>query len=112
MEQKNCIYNEPLEKKSCSFERIYFSRGTDKDIYIESKKLGKLLAPEILKEIDYDLENTVFSYIPNTAAVAFRGLGEELEQFCDAFKKEKILQLGNKLTEQSLDKIFQITSPN
>jgi amidophosphoribosyltransferase len=105
---KELLYKEPLEKKSCSFERIYFSRGTDKDIYVERKKLGKLLAPEILKEIDYDLEHTVFSYIPNTAAVAFRGLGEELEQFCNGLKKEKILQLGNKLTEQSLDKIFRI----
>lgn len=102
-------FKEQLEKKSCSFERIYFSRGTDKDIYIERKKLGQLLAPEILKEIDYDLENTVFSYIPNTAAVAFRGLAEELDRFCDAIKKEKILQLGNKITSQKLDKIFQIT---
>lgn len=107
-ETKELQYKEPLEKKSCSFERIYFSRGTDKDIYVERKKLGKLLAPEILKEIDYDLEHTVFSYIPNTAAVAFRGLGEELEQFCNGLKKEKILQLGNKLTEQSLDNIFRI----
>jgi amidophosphoribosyltransferase len=97
-----------MEKKSCSFERIYFSRGTDKDIYNERKKLGKLLSPEILKEIDYDLENTVFSYIPNTAAVAFRGLAEELEKFCNTIKKDKILQLGNKITPQKLDKIFQI----
>ncbi len=103
------LFREPLEKKSCSFERIYFSRGTDKDIYFERKKLGKLLTPEILKEIDYDLEHTVFSYIPNTAAVAFRGLAEELDRFCDSLKKEKILQLGNKLTSQKLDKIFQIT---
>lgn len=100
---------QPSEKKSCSFERIYFSRGTDKDIYVERKKLGRLLAPEILKEINYDLENTVFSYIPNTAAVAFRGLAEELDRFCDSIKKEKILQLGNKITPQKLDKIFQIT---
>jgi amidophosphoribosyltransferase len=103
------LFREPLEKKSCSFERIYFSRGTDKDIYLERKKLGKLLAPEILKEIDYDLENTVFSYIPNTAAVAFRGLAEELDDFCNILKKEKILQLGSKITEQKLEKILQIT---
>jgi amidophosphoribosyltransferase len=102
------LFREPMEKKSCSFERIYFSRGTDKDIYNERKKLGKLLSPEILKEIDYDLENTVFSYIPNTAAVAFRGLAEELEKFCNTIKKDKILQLGNKITPQKLDKIFQI----
>ena len=102
------LFKEPTEKRACSFERIYFSRGTDKDIYQERKKLGKLLAPEILKEIDYDLENTVFSYIPNTAAVAFRGLAEELEKFCNTIKKDKILQLGNKITPQKLEKIFQI----
>jgi amidophosphoribosyltransferase len=102
------LFREPMEKKSCSFERIYFSRGTDQDIYRERKKLGKLLAPEILKEIDYDLENTVFSYIPNTASVAFRGLAEEFDQFCNTIKKDKIIQLGNKITTQKLDKIFNI----
>lgn len=61
----------PLEKRSCSFERIYFSRASDPDIYHERKQLGKLLIPQILEEIDYDLENTVFSYIPNTAETAF-----------------------------------------
>eukprot|EP01098_Paradermamoeba_levis_P011916 TRINITY_DN5134_c0_g1_i1.p1 TRINITY_DN5134_c0_g1~~TRINITY_DN5134_c0_g1_i1.p1 ORF type:complete len:378 (+),score=11.27 TRINITY_DN5134_c0_g1_i1:142-1275(+) len=69
---KNGEYNEfpilpRLEKRSCSFERIYFSRGTDPDIYNERKQLGKLLIPQILKEVNYDLENTIFSYIPNTA---------------------------------------------
>jgi len=101
-------YKDPTEKKSCSFERIYFSRGTDSEIYKERKKLGKLLAPSILKAIDYDLENTVFSYIPNTAAVAFRGLAEELDQFCNTVKKDKILQLGNNLSKDGLDKIFQL----
>jgi amidophosphoribosyltransferase len=98
----------PVEKKSCSFERIYFSRGTDKEIYKERKKLGKLLAPSILKTIDYDLENTVFSYIPNTAAVAFRGLAEELDQFCNSIKKDKILTLRNDLTAEKLDEIFRL----
>ena len=65
--------NTPKEKKSCSFERIYFSRGSDKDIYQERKTLGKMLASSILKEIDYDLKNTVFSFIPNTAEIAFGG---------------------------------------
>ena len=101
-------YKKPTEKKSCSFERIYFSRGTDKDIYIERKKLGKLLAPSILKAIDFDLENTVFSYIPNTAAVAFRGLAEELDQFCNSIKKDKILQLGQNLTPEALEPIFRL----
>ena len=74
-----CEFIEPLQKKSCSFERIYFSRGSDPDIYKERKMLGKLLAPKILKTIDYDLENTIFSYIPNTAETAFLGLMEAVE---------------------------------
>ncbi len=102
------VFKQPVEKKSCSFERIYFSRGTDKDIYKERKKLGKLLAPSILKAIDYDLENTVFSYIPNTAAVAFRGLAEELDLFCNSIKKDKILTLGKNLNSQQLDEIFRL----
>jgi amidophosphoribosyltransferase len=102
------LFKQPVEKKSCSFERVYFSRGTDKDIYKERKKLGKLLAPSILKTINFDLENTVFSYIPNTAAVAFRGLAEELDQFCNTIKKDKILTLGNNLNSQQLDEIFHL----
>jgi len=68
------IVLEPGEKKACSFERIYFSRGTDRDIYLERKKLGELLTEDILKAIDNDLSNTVFSFIPNTAEVAFYGM--------------------------------------
>ena len=102
------LIKEPTERKSCSFERIYFSRGTDEAIYKERKKLGKLLVPAIMKSIDYDLENTVFSYIPNTAAFAFRGLGQELSRFCDKIKKEKILKLGCKITEEDLDKILLV----
>jgi amidophosphoribosyltransferase len=101
-------FHEPAPKKSCSFERIYFSRGTDRDIYLERKKLGKLLAPEILEEIDYDLDNTVFSYIPNTASVAFRGLAEELELFCNQLKKERILKLGKNISAKTLDEILKI----
>lgn len=71
---------EPLERKSCSFERIYFSRGSDPEIYNERKMLGKLLVPNILEAIDYDLENTVFSYIPNTAETSFLGMMEGMEQ--------------------------------
>jgi amidophosphoribosyltransferase len=97
-----------LSKKPCSFERIYFSRGTDRDVYLERKKLGKLLVPSILKAIDHDLENTVFSYIPNTAAVAFRGMAEELDYFCDTVRKEKILQLKGDLKGEELDKVFKL----
>ena len=99
---------EPLERKSCSFERIYFSRGTDKDIYQERKRLGKALAPAILESIGNDIENTVFSYIPNTAAVAFQGLMEEIESHCSQVRKEKILQLGREITQEKLDEIFSV----
>ena len=101
-------YRKPEPKKSCSFERIYFSRGSDKDIYLERKRLGKLLVPEVLKAIDFDFENTVFSYIPNTASVAFRGLAEELDRFCNSIKKDKILELGNDMKADRLDEIFSL----
>lgn len=102
-------YKRPLERRACSFERIYFSRGTDADIYRERKKLGKSLVPAILKAIDYDLENTVFSYIPNTASVAFRGLAEELDQYCNKIKKDKILQLKDKASPGEIEKILGIS---
>ena len=81
-----------LEKRSCSFERIYFSRGTDPDIYYERKQLGKLLIPQILKEINYDLENTIFSYIPNTAETAFLGMIEGLEEHLAKKRKQAIME--------------------
>lgn len=80
------------EKKSCSFERIYFSRGTDPDIYRERKLLGKALIPQVLKAIDFDLKNTVFSYIPNTAETAFLGMIEGLEDYLSAKRKEVLLE--------------------
>ncbi len=101
-------YGDSPGKKACSFERIYFSRGTDLDIYQERKKLGKALAPAILKAIDFDMENTVFSYIPNTAIDAFMGLIEELNAFCDSQIKDQILHLGNSLTKEKLDKLFAL----
>jgi len=79
------------EKKSCSFERIYFSRGTDPGIYRERKLLGKALIPQILQAIDFDLKNTVFSYIPNTAETAFLGMIEGLEDYLSAKRKEVLL---------------------
>jgi amidophosphoribosyltransferase len=102
------VIKEPAEKRACSFERIYFSRGTDTEIYKERKMLGKFLAPTILKAIDYDLENSVFSYIPNTASVAYYGLIEEVNNFCDKIKKEKILNLKENITKEDLDEIFKI----
>jgi len=103
------LCHQPNEKKACSFERIYFSRGTDADIYKERKNLGKLLCPSILKAIDYDIENSVFSYIPNTAAVAFYGMMKEMDVFCSKIKKDKILESQGKLTPELLDKILSLT---
>ncbi len=100
--------NKPTERKACSFERIYFSRGTDTDIYKERKALGGSLVPAILKAVNHDLENTVFSYIPNTASVAFRGLMEEMDVFCNSVKKDKIIQLGANSDSEELDKILKL----
>lgn len=100
-------FAQPVEKRSCSFERIYFSRGTDKDIYVERKNLGKFLTPAILKAVNDDMENTVFSFIPNTAVDAFYGMIEELNNFCSRIKKEKILGL-DKLSPENLDRILQL----
>ncbi|MCP9770558.1 amidophosphoribosyltransferase [Lacihabitans sp. LS3-19] len=93
-----------VERKSCSFERIYFSRGSDPSIYQERKALGRLLIPQILKEIDYDLENTVFSYIPNTAEAAFYGMVEGIEDHLAEWRKERIK--SGKLTDEELDKLL------
>ncbi|MCF6341191.1 MAG: amidophosphoribosyltransferase, partial [Bacteroidales bacterium] len=97
---------EPQAVKACSFERIYFSRGSDKDIYQERKRLGSLLTPSILREINYDLKNTVFSFIPNTASVAFQGLVEELNNFSARRTKEKILHAKENITDEKLTDIF------
>lgn len=86
------MFREPQEKKSCSFERVYFSRGTDPDIYNERKKLGKLLVPQILKAINFDLKNTVFSYIPNTAETAFIGMMEGMDEYLSSKQKEVVLE--------------------
>ena len=103
---KQC--NEPLEPKQCSFERIYFSRGTDQDIYKEREHLGAYLLDGVLKAIDNDLINTVFSYIPNTALVAFNGMFDALRDHCNVVKKQKILQNKDCLTPELIDKILLI----
>ncbi|GAB3264767.1 amidophosphoribosyltransferase [Larkinella harenae] len=95
---------QPIEKRSCSFERIYFSRASDPDIYNERKQLGKLLIPQILQEIDYDLENTVFSYIPNTAETAFFGMVEGIEEHLAKQRKKAIME--GILFEQDLDRLL------
>ncbi|MDR0686737.1 MAG: amidophosphoribosyltransferase [Dysgonamonadaceae bacterium] len=97
---------EPRKQTPCSFERIYFSRGSDKDIYQERKKLGRMLLNPILDAIDEDLEHTVFSFIPNTAEVAFYGMMEGFERHLDEKKKTFIKQLGNNITDEDLDRIL------
>ena len=99
---------EPLKKTSCSFERIYFSRGSDADIYQERQKLGSQLCPSVLKAVDYDLKNTVFSYIPNTAEVAFGGLIEGLHHYANTIKRHKILQMGSHVSDPELSEILTI----
>jgi amidophosphoribosyltransferase len=97
---------EPRERKACSFERIYFSRGSDKDIYNERKKLGELLVPSIIESIDGDLNNTVFSYIPNTAESAFYGMVQGVEQFMLEEKIRFILKSGKPLTDDEIKSII------
>jgi amidophosphoribosyltransferase len=98
----------PGARRSCSFERIYFSRGTDKEIYNERKALGSAMTSNILAEVGNDLENTVFSYIPNTASSAFYGLTEELNNVCDRIKADKILKAGSGITRNELQEIFKL----
>lgn len=99
---------EPRERKACSFERIYFSRGSDKEIYQERKLLGKLVFPEILKAIDDDLANTVFSYIPNTAETSFLGMIKEAQNYLNKKKEKQILELGTDLTPEKLNQILDV----
>jgi amidophosphoribosyltransferase len=98
----------PQKKTACSFERIYFSRGTDADIYQERKRLGRQLVPAILRSIHFDLDNTIFSYIPNTAIAAFKGMVEGLNSFCDQEKKDRILEMQGRIDPEKLDKILSL----
>jgi amidophosphoribosyltransferase len=98
--------NKPLERRECSFERIYFSRGSDVDIYRERKLLGEKLVPNIMKAVDNDLDHTVFSFIPNTAEVAFYGMLEGLDNYLNAEKAKKIAALGHNPSAEELQKIL------
>lgn len=100
-------FTAPQPIRPCSFERIYFSRGSDRDIYRERKRLGALLVPQILRSIDHDIENTVFSYIPNTAESAFFGLVGGLDEYCQHIRAERILHENGSLTEQRLKEILR-----
>ncbi len=102
-------FTDEKEKKSCSFERIYFSRGTDKDIYLERKKLGAQLARTVLETVNFDFKNTVFSFVPNTAETAFYGMVEGLEECLNEKKQEQILALGaKKLDAEHLHSILGV----
>jgi len=96
------------KRSSCSFERIYFSRGSDKDIYLERKKLGQLLTPAILESIDNDIANSVFSFIPNTAETAFYGMMEGVRNHLQEDKKRKIHDLNGEWTEEKLQEIISV----
>ena len=106
------IITEPVvravKRKSCSFERIYFSRGSDHEIYNERKKLGRLVFPQILKAVSNDLKNTVFSYIPNTAEVSFYGLVHEAQDYMNQIAEKKIIKEGKKISREKLKKLLSL----
>ncbi|UGS23800.1 amidophosphoribosyltransferase [Flavobacterium channae] len=98
----------PLIKKACSFERIYFSRGSDAEIYRERKELGKLIFPSVLEAIDNDTDNTVFSYIPNTAETSFYGMSEAAQDFLNQRKARTIIEQKDTLTEETLKELLSV----
>jgi amidophosphoribosyltransferase len=100
------MFSEPKEKKSCSFERIYFSRGSDASIYRERKQLGRLLCPQILDAVNNDIKNTVFSYIPNTAEVAFYGMVEGVHKYVKKYQRDKLLSREDKISDEELTEIL------
>jgi len=100
---------QPAERKACSFERIYFSRGNDQDIYSERLNLGRKIFPKVLESINNDIENTVFSYIPNTAEVSFLGLIKGCQEFLNNVKINKIFDLGKNYNLKDISKIMQIS---
>ncbi|MBB5395579.1 class II glutamine amidotransferase [Mucilaginibacter sp. AK015] len=102
------MFSEPLEKKSCSFERIYFSRGSDASIYKERKQLGRLLCPQILDSVNNDVKNTVFSYIPNTAEVAFYGMVEGVHKYIKQYQRDRLLNREDKISEEELSEVLAL----
>jgi amidophosphoribosyltransferase len=99
----------PLERKACSFERVYFSRGNDKDIYNERLELGKKIFPRVLEAIENDIKNTVFSYIPNTAEVSYFGLLKSCNKYLNEVKTKKIQELGDHTCHDEIAKIMEIS---
>lgn len=107
-EIKHEMIRVPHQKKSCSFERIYFSRGSDRNIYLERKELGRLISPRILKAIEYDFENTVFSYIPNTSETAFYGMIEGIREYLVDWKIDKIKEKNGALSNEEIKNIISL----
>jgi amidophosphoribosyltransferase len=101
-------FSEPQEKKACSFERIYFSRGSDASIYRERKQLGRLLCPQILEAVDYDIPNTVFSFIPNTAEVAYYGMVEGVHKYIKKYQRDTLLNRTDKISDEELEEVLSI----
>ncbi len=102
------VIREPGERKACSFERIYFSRGNDADIYRERIELGRRVCPAILNEVDKDLKHTVFSFIPNTAEISFYGMVKGMEEYLNEVKRDKILKFEGKLDGEKLESLLSI----
>ena len=102
------MFSEPQERKACSFERIYFSRGSDAAIYRERKQLGRLLCPQILGTVNHDIKNTVFSYIPNTAEVAFYGMVEGVHKYIKQYQRDKLLNRQDKISEEELAEVLSM----
>ncbi len=102
------LFREPEEQRSCSFERIYFSRGSDAAIYQERKQLGRLLCPQILDAVQGDLERTVFSFIPNTAEVAFYGMVEGVYEFIHSKQREALLNRSDKISDAELERVLNL----
>ncbi|MEJ7691909.1 amidophosphoribosyltransferase [Daejeonella sp.] len=101
-------FREPEVQKSCSFERIYFSRGSDASVYRERKQLGRLLCPQILGAIDHDLKNTVFSFIPNTAEVAFYGMVEGVHKYVKQYQRDTLLNRADRISDKELEEVLNI----
>ncbi len=99
-------YTEPGVRKACSFERIYFSRGTDRDIYLERKKLGELLAPAVMEAVDFDFQNTVLSFVPNTAEVAFQGLIDGIRKTLRQQLRNTLMDLKTPVTPDSVESLM------
>lgn len=103
------MFRDPVEKKACSFERIYFSRGSDTEIYKERKELGRLLCPAILKAVNKNIKNTVFSFIPNTAEVAFYGVMDGINEYVRKFQKDTLLKRADKISDKELEDMLSIS---